>query len=263
VRDASSRYEIRAISRAVEILDLVEHSVGGATLGELVTGSGLTKTTVFRMVRNLEQAGLLERIEGTARYQLGLRCVGLGRSYLEQTDLRREALPILTRLRDTHNETVHLAVLDGELRVVYLEKLPARHAVGIMMSAVGRNAPAYCTGLGKALLAAHPGDPSAQLAEQGALVAKTPNTICEPDALRTELEVIRSTGFALDLEEHEVGVRCVAGTIRGPGGRPLAALSISGPADRLPQSLLRGELARAVVRAGEAISRRLGAPGGG
>jgi DNA-binding IclR family transcriptional regulator len=251
-------YEVRAISRALEVLDAIQGSGGGISLNELVEQSGLTKPTVFRMVRNLEHGGLVERVAGADRYRLGLRCVALGQAYLEQVDFRREALPVLERLRDSYNETVHLAVLDEHLRVVYLEKLEGRQAVGIMMSAVGRSAPSYCTGLGKALLSARDDDPVAVLEARGDLVRKTPTTIWRSEALRRELRTIRERGYALDLEEHEAGVRCVATAIRGPGGN-VAALSIAGPADRMPEELLRGELAAAAMKAGREISRRLGA----
>jgi DNA-binding IclR family transcriptional regulator len=252
-------YEVRAITRAFDILALLEQGPGGVSLHELVQRSELSKPTVFRMLRNLEHGGLVERVAGTDSYRLGLRCVRLGQAYLSQVDFRREALPVLERLRDSYSETVHLAVLDGDLRVVYLEKLEGSHAVGVMMSAIGRSAPSYCTGLGKALLAARDDDPVATLEQRGELVPKTAYTIWEPDALRAELRTIRDRGYSLDLEEHEEGVRCIATTIRGADGQVLAALSIAGPADRMPEGLLTGDLAHAAVKAGKEISRRLGA----
>jgi DNA-binding IclR family transcriptional regulator len=260
VASQGANYEVQAITRAATILELIEMGRGDTALNTLVARSGLRKPTVFRIVRNLERIGLVERVPGSDRYRLGLRCIELGQAYLQQVDFRREALPVLERLRDAYNETVHLAVLDEHLRVVYLEKLEGKHAIGIMMSAVGRSAPAYCTGLGKALLAARDDDPARQLAAQGALEYKTPNTIFEPDKLRAELKRIRDRGYALDLEEHEAGVRCVSATIEGAEGSVVAALSIAGPAQRLPKSLLSGELAQATMKAAREISRRLGAP---
>jgi DNA-binding IclR family transcriptional regulator len=258
VTDATAPYEVRAISRAFEILGHVEDGPGGISLNELVRRSALTKPTVFRMVKNLEHVGLVARVPGTDTYQLGLRCIRLGQAYLQQTDFRREALPVMERLRDAFNETVHLAVLDERLRVVYLEKLGGSHAVGIMMSAVGGTAPSYCTGLGKALLAARDDDPVAILQERGELKRKTSTTIWRPDALRRELATIAERGYSLDLEEHEPGVRCVATTIRGANGDPIAALSVAGPVGRMPEDLLTGELAEAVVKAAREIGRRVG-----
>lgn len=252
-------YVVRAVVRAARLLELLRTSDGSASLGDLSARSGLAKASVFRMLRTLEGTGLVERVPDEDRYRLGVRCLELGQAYLEQTDLRREAVPVLADLLGEFNETVHLGVLDDELRVVYLEKLESTHAVGIMMSRVGRTAPSFCTGLGKAMLAALPGDPVAALEERGALRSYTPSTIAEPKALRAELERIRKRGYSLDLEEHEPGVRCVGAAILGPHGEMVAGLSISGPAQRLPERLLRGRLAEAGGVAAAEIGRRLGA----
>jgi DNA-binding IclR family transcriptional regulator len=259
LEEGRAGYVVRAVVRAARLLELLRTSDGSASLGDLSARSGLAKASVFRMLRTLEGTGLVERVPDEDRYRLGVRCLELGQAYLEQTDLRREAVPVLADLLGEFNETVHLGVLDDELRVVYLEKLESTHAVGIMMSRVGRTAPSFCTGLGKAMLAALPGDPVAALEERGALRPYTPSTIAEPKALRAELERIRKRGYSLDLEEHEPGVRCVGAAILGPHGEMVAALSISGPAQRLPERLLRGRLAEAGGVAAAEIGRRLGA----
>jgi len=258
-RDGGDGYTIRAVVRAAQLLEILRTSDGGAGLQELVDRSGLAKPSIFRMMRTLEQIGLVERVPGQERYRLGVRCLEFGQAYLEQIDLRREALPVMERLLAEFNETVHLGVLDDRLRVVYLEKLDSAHAVGIMMSRVGRTAPSYCTALGKALLAAHDGDPVALLADRGELQRYTRNTLCDIDQLRTELARIRTRGYSLDLEEHEQGVRCVATVIPGADGRSAAALSIAGPAQRMPKELLEGELAEAAIAAAREIGRRIGA----
>jgi DNA-binding IclR family transcriptional regulator len=256
---ATRDYAVRAVVRAARLLELLRASDGGAPLNELAVRSGLAKASVFRMLRTLEGLGFVERSDGADRYRLGVRCLELGQAYLEQTDLRREARSVLTRLRDRFDETVHLAVLDDDYRVVYLEKLDSTQAVGIMMSRVGKTAPSYCTGLGKALLAAGDGDAVTALEERGALKRFTKNTIHRPAELRRELRRISGCGYALDLEEHEPGVRCVACAIEGPTGTAIAAVSIAGPAERLSEESLRGELATAVQQAAREIGLRLGA----
>lgn len=251
-------YHVRAVERAAQILDLLR-TAGRATLKELAHRSGLPKPSVFRMVRTLESVGLVERLPESESYRLGVRCLTLGQAYLEETDLRTEARPILEQLREDFDETIHLAVLDDELRVVYLDKLETAHAVGLMMSRIGKTVPSFCTGIGKAMLANQDGDPVSVLEASGVLRAYTTNTIFDPDSLRTELEVTRKRGYALDLGEHESGVRCVASPIRGPYETAVAAISIAGPSNRLPKRLLQGKLAEATVSAARAISRRLGA----
>ncbi|MGH3086209.1 MAG: IclR family transcriptional regulator [Rubrobacteraceae bacterium] len=253
-------YQVRAVLRAAAILELLRTAEGGASLKELASRSGLAKASAFRLLRTLECAGLVERTAGPDIYKLGVRCLALGQAYLEQTDLRREALPFLERLREEFDETVHLGVMDGEMRVVYLEKLETRNAVGLMMSRVGKTAPSFCTGVGKALLSGMSGDPVSTLEEKGVLRRYTPGTIYDPEELREELSKIRDRGFALDMEEHEAGVRCVACPITGPNRTAVAAVSIAGPSHRLPERLLEGELADAVVVAAREISHRLGSP---
>lgn len=256
---ATRDYAVRAVVRAARLLELLRASEGGAPLNELAVRSGLAKASVFRMLRTLEGLGLVERPDGAESYRLGVRCLELGQAYLEQTDLRREARPVLERLRDRFDETVHLAVLDDEFRVVYLDKLDSTHAVGIMMSRVGKTAPSYCTGLGKALLAPRDDDPVAALELRGVLRRFTKNTIHRPAELRRELMRIAERGYALDLEEHEPGVRCVACAIEGPSGKAVAAISIAGPAQRLAEDSLRGELAAAAASGAREIGLRLGA----
>jgi DNA-binding IclR family transcriptional regulator len=258
-RSVQGNYNVRAVERAAAILEILRVSDGGASLVELASGSGLAKPSVFRMVKTLESVGFVERVSGTERYRLGVRCLELGQAYLETTDLRSEAMPILHRLRDEFDETVHLGVLDDELRVVYLEKLETAHAIGLMMSRVGRTVPAYCTGMGKALLAYEAGDPVSVLEERGGLKKHTPNTIFEPAALRDELAKIRDRGYSIDFEEHEESVRCAAAPIMDSENKVVGALSISGPANRMPRELLEGELVRAVVDAAWEVGRRIGA----
>jgi DNA-binding IclR family transcriptional regulator len=255
---ARDGYHVRAVMRAVDILELLRTSGGGASLNELSGRSELAKASVFRMIRTLEETGLVERIPGSDTYRLGVRCLELGQAFLDQLDLRREAMPVLQRLRSEFDETVHLSVLDNELRLVFLEKLETTHAVGMMSSKVGRTAPSHCTASGKMLLAGLDGDPVSVLEDNGSLRRFTPNTVHEPDALRRELERIRTEGHSLDLEEHEPGVRCVAAPIRGTFGEMVAAVSIAAPAQRLPERLLRGEFATGVKAAASEISSRLG-----
>lgn len=258
--ESTNTYHVRAILRAFEVLEQVRRAGDGIGLKELGERTGLTKATTLRMVRNLEHVGMVEAVPGTNNYRLGVRCVELGQAYLEHADFRHEARPILERLRDEFGETVHLGVLDDGLRVVYLDKLEGRHAVGIMMSRVGVTAPAYCTGLGKALLAVQGSDAVHRLDVAGSRTTYTPSTIVGSEELERELELTRERGYALDLEEHEPGVCCVATTIPGLEGPVSVAISIAGPTHRLSEDALTGELASAVQAAAVEIGQRLGVP---
>ncbi len=123
VEEPGSVYAVRAVVRAARLLELLRSAQGGMTLQELTDASGLAKASVFRMLKTLEQVALVERLPRVERYRLGVRCLELGQAYLDNVDLRREALPVMEQLRDECNETIHLGLLDDELRVVYVEQL--------------------------------------------------------------------------------------------------------------------------------------------
>jgi IclR family KDG regulon transcriptional repressor len=251
-------YQVRAVVRAAELLQLIRQASGEATLGWLSTASGLSKPTVFRLVRTLMHVGLVETVPHRNAYRLGVQCVVLGQSYLENVDILREARSTLAELRDETTETVHLGVLDTDGRVVYLEKLEGHHAVGVMKSRVGRAVPAHCTGIGKMLLACLLPDLPAATPPDGEFERFTSATITNPEELSTELERISSRGYSLDLGEHEDGVQCVAVPILDGTGMAVAALSVTGPANRLPLDRLEHDLLASARVAATTISRRLG-----
>ena len=142
-------------------------------------------------------------------------------------DVVSASRPFLEQLSSETSETVHLAVLDGE-SVVYVDKIDSPHLLR-MYSHVGRRAPAYCTGLGKALLSSLTEPELRRIYPQKKLHRFTPNTITEPGRLEAELAEIRQRGVAVDNEEHEVGIVCFAAPVRERSGRVLAAISVSIP----------------------------------
>ncbi len=192
----------------------------------------LNTSTTFRQLATLVYYRYIRKDEATNQYRLGLSCLELARAYSEGDDLRRMALPSLQSLRDETRETVHLAVLD-QMEIVYIEKVQGLHAIGLMGSRVGGRAPAYCTGVGKALLAYQSPSVVKNYFVRRKLHRYTESTITSYRKLTDELESIQRQGYALDHGEHELQVRCVAAPIFDMSGEVIAGLSISGPADRL------------------------------
>ena len=254
-RADTGRYRIQSVERAVAILNAFSAEEPELGVTELADRLDLHKSTVHRFLVNLEAAGLVERNRHTARYRLGLRIFELGGLVLQQMSLWDEALPFLEGLVRDSGETGHLAVLDGG-EAVYIEKVEARKALRIP-SAIGRGYPAHATSLGKLLLAHLTADArDLVLAERG-LARCTPNTITGRDQLNTELDLIRSQGFAVDDEEYEEGLRCIGAPIVGHTGHVVAAIGIGGPVTRVtPQRV--GELAELVMSAAASLSRRMG-----
>jgi DNA-binding IclR family transcriptional regulator len=250
-----SRYTIRALDRGIRILSLLADGKP-RTLTDVSGQVGLNNSTTFRLLVTLAGHNYVVRDTGSGKYALGLSCLGLARAYQEGDVIRRTALPILQALRDETMETVHLAVLDG-MDVLYLDKVPGLHAIGLMSSHVGARFPAYCTGLGKALLAFADANLVRAHFERVGLRHYTDSTLTTVDALLHDLEQVRRHGFALDHGEHEPEVRCVAVPIFGARGAVLAALSVAGPASRLDPLQSNTVLIEKAVAAARSVSLHL------
>ena len=253
---SSGDYAIQALQRGMKVLDTLLDARTPLKLDDICARTGLPKSTAFRVVVNLLQGQYL--VEADEGYWLGLKLLRLGALVEEKLDLKRQARSILTELRDRVNETIHLAVLDSDLRVVYLEKLATQRAVGLMMSRIGITAPMHCTALGKAMAAFRPEDEIRQWIQTNGLKAYTDTTITHEAAFFRELGEIRSRGYAVDRGEFEATVRCVAAPIRDSTGRVIAAISISAPESRMTLQLLDSPMAAHVVEAASRISQALG-----
>jgi DNA-binding IclR family transcriptional regulator len=250
------RYNIRAVERALRLLSVMSDGKP-RTLRELSDKVGINSSTTFRILATLACSNYVERDDLTGAYRVGIACLELAGAYMESSDIRRIALSELERLRDETKETVHLAVLD-KMEVVYVEKLHGLHAIGIMHSQVGGRAPAYCTGLGKVLLAYTDQDLVRNYYIKTGLYRYSDATIQSVDALLEHLEKVRAQGYALDLGEHEAEVRCVAVPIFGMSGRVLSAISVSGPASRMTTLENQTELIQRTREAAYTISTRFG-----
>ncbi len=176
--------------------------------------------------------GLAERKDGD-RFYLGTKVIELAGSFLTKSDLRTESQAIMNELAEKTGETIHLAVPSGA-EVVYIAKIESRHALG-MSSHIGSRLPMFCTSLGKSILAFSQPEVLESILSQE-LQARTPHTITSAEALRAELVTVRSQGFALDNEENEPGICCVGAPVLDYSWMPIAAISISGPCERMTSS---------------------------
>jgi len=252
---AGDRYGIRVLDRAFLLLTILSDGAP-RTLVQLSAESALNTTTVFRLLASLQSHNYVARNQQTGEYTLGLACLELAHAYLG-TSVRSLALPHLLALREEARETVHLAVLD-RMEVVYVEKLDALHAIGLMSSQVGGRKPAYCTGVGKALLAYQDRAAVTDYYAMSGMPYLTTTTITTVEELLRELDGVRSRGYAFDLGENEAEVRCVAVPIFDAGGHPVAALSVSGPATRLDPITENQDVVGWATAAASRISTALG-----
>ncbi|HZR93698.1 MAG TPA: IclR family transcriptional regulator [Gaiellaceae bacterium] len=241
----------RALAALVHI---GECGARGLTLAECSASLGYSKPTAHRILRTLAARGFLRVDRERGLYSLGPANLRLGMAFLDQLDLRSEALPILRQLREQTGETVHLGVLDRH-DVVYIEKVESEHAVR-MFSRIGSTMPAYSTGVGKAILASLPPDELEQALPER-LEARTPRTIVDRAKLRRHLAEVRRRGYSTDDIENEDGIRCVGAPVFDHSGHVCAGISVAGPATRVTPERF-AELGLLVQEAAATISWRLG-----
>ena len=251
----SSRYTVSAAVKALQLLSAFSIREQQLSLADLAVRTGLPRATAFRLLSTLDEAGFVVKEDG--EYRLGLKCFVLGNVAGAGLDIRKEARRDLVALRDATGETCQIAILDS-WQVVYLERVLSRRPVGYMTSRVGTVLPAYCTGLGKTLLAHRPDDEFAAWGATQAFRAYTSHTLTTVEGLRAEFRAIRQRGYAVDDQEREMGVRCIAAPVRDHESEVVAAISMAGPSDRMPRKLVGSEMAARVVAAARAISLRLG-----
>jgi IclR family transcriptional regulator, KDG regulon repressor len=254
-KTTQSPYRVQVLDRALDILRVLGERQSDCSLAELCAALKLHKSTVHRLVMVLERHRLLDKHPDNGRYRLGLRLFELGSKAIAVVDLRERSRPFLDQVLSETQETVHLCVLD-EGEVLYLEKLEPQRSVRLA-SRVGRRVPAYCTSVGKAILAELPEAEVDGIIQRSGLKRITPNTITTSSSLKEELRKIRAKGYSVDDEENEEGVRCVGVAVRDYSGRPVAAISVSGPAFRVSKANV-AEIARSVRFAARALSRELG-----
>lgn len=246
---------IQTLVVAFDILDTIaDGGESGLTLSDISERLEIHKSTALRMLCTLEKLNCVVHDNDTGKYRLGIHLLELGSTFLEGVDLRREAKPYLEELSAASGEIVHLAILDGE-SVVYIEKIEAPQVL-TLYSRVGRRAPATCTAVGKVLLAYADCEFKDRIS-RGSFMKYTDQTITDPEIFLQELEKVRKNGYAIDNEEHEKHVRCVAAPIWNHEGQAVAAVSITGPSVRMTLERIQ-ELAPVVVSTALDISRRLG-----
>ncbi len=256
MNSVDDRYAIRSVDRAVDILTAVAAKNGGLTVDGIVADTGLPKSTAFRILATLTARRLLDRDEQSQTYRLGMLALVIGARAMGEVDLRRVARPHLESLVAKTGETVHLSIL-SEDNALCVDKLDASRSMR-MASFIGFLDPLHCSGVGKALLAFQDEPVRQQLLARMRFEPHTPRTITDPERLAAQIEEIRARGYAIDDEEIEQGLRCVAAPIRDHSGGVVAAVSISGPTTRVSQADIT-QLAQAVEDCSRSISHELGA----
>ena len=245
---------LSSVATSVRLLKAFSEEQVEIGISDLARRLGIAKSTVHRLAVTLVADGMLEQNPDTGKYRLGIALFRLGSLVRRRMIMSNEARPLLRELREKVNETVHLAVLDGS-EIMYVFNLESTQAIR-MRSDVGVRKPAYCTAEGQAILAFQPPDVIERVVGDG-LAPRTPQTIIDPNKLRKVLDGVRVRGCAIEDEESELGMRCIAAPLRNDAGEVVAAIGLAGPVSRLSKKALATFIPH-VIETATAISARLG-----
>ena len=252
---------VQSVRRALRILDVLAAASQDREDTGIVSISrrcGLPVSTAHRLLATLIDAGFATQNPESGQYRIGLHAFEIGNAFLDHTDLRPVARPYLTDLAELTGETVNLAIRDGH-DAVYIDQLESVQMLK-MFARPGARAPLACTGVGKILLSGLSPAVAERILNEAPLPQRTPHSVIEPAAVLRMLAAIRANGHAVDNEEVELGVRCVAAPIVDHHGEIQAAISVSGPTLRISDARIP-ELVRQVQGTAAAISAALGRNG--
>lgn len=246
---------VKSVLKTIEIIEELSNYPEGLTLNELSKNLCIHKSSVFRVIDTLSYKGYVEKNPENHKYKLGIKIVELSGNILRNMPIREIATPFLKKLSNKYNEVVHLTILrDGKM--VYIDKIEKPDSIA-MFSQIGRKVNVYSTAVGKAMLAFLENEELKTILEKVEFEPLTPNTITNKEILLEELKLIRKNGFAFDQEENENGIKAVAAPIFNQFGRPVAALSVTGPTFRMSQERMI-EIKDGVLEISQEISKKIG-----
>jgi IclR family pca regulon transcriptional regulator len=250
----------QSLERGLAILSSFNSDRPLIGVSELSRDLDLSRSTAHRYVATLAKLGYLQQDPESKRYRLGPKVLDLGFSALNSMDLLEIAAPHLRRLADETQRTVNLAILDGT-DVVYIERYrtarPGQQEIDLNLH-VGARLPAYCTAMGKAILAFLPQERLEELIERIDFVSRGPNTVTDPAAFREELARVRAAGISVNNEELAYGLRSIGAPIHSHSGEVLAALNLAVHRTMVSMEELVDQFGPAVMQAAEDISLSLG-----
>jgi IclR family acetate operon transcriptional repressor len=245
----------QSLTRALTLLERLSESDTGMHLTDLSYQLGMPAATVHRLLSTFEELDFVEQDPDEGSWFIGLKAFTVGNAFLKRRDFVASARPHMHALVDECGETVNLGVIDdGE--VVFISQVESQEVMRMIVR-LGSRSPIHASGVGKAMLANMPEQRVTRILQQRGLARYTDHTIDSPATLRDELEQVRQQGYALDDEEHAVGLRCVAAPIFDENGQALAAISLSGPKARIVDGRL-GEMGNAVRQTAAEITSELG-----
>jgi len=248
-------YLVHSLAKGVKVLSAFDYGKKELSVQEISKITSIHRTTVHRSVFTLEKEGFIERNETNGKYRLGLKLFELGNMVAANMDIRHRARTYLEKLADNCGIAVHLVIRDG-WEAIYIDKVEPTKSM-IRYSRIGKRVPLYCTAVGKVLLGGLPEEDIIKALSKIEFMKLTPNTIDNLYELLKQVQNAKEVGYALDLEELELGLNCIAVPIYNHFGNIIAAVSASGSASQFPVENIQ-ELVKNVQETGNGISSSLG-----
>lgn len=252
---------VQSVHHALQLFEVFRTSEKKDQFGvtELSKTLGLHKNNVFRLLATLESRGYIEQNSFTENYRLGIGIFNLGQKFVNKLGLLKLAKPFMEKIVAECGESVYIGIL-REGTVVYLDIVDAPQTVRIV-SRVGKDAPAYCTAIGKVQLASASEEEINKVYMGARLKKYTEHTITSLPELKKHLKVVSEQDYSFDDEEFEDDVRCIAVPVKDYLGVPVAALSVTGPLCRMSYEKMTGHILPVAQKYAKEISKRLGYQG--
>jgi len=253
------KYSIQAVENALNVLEQFEGKKAELGITELSQNLDLHKNNIFRLLATLESRGYIEQNKNNEHYRLGIKSLELGRAFLAHTGLIKVAVKNLEDLCNEVNETVYLSIMKKN-QVLFIEDWEAKRALRVA-SRIGERLSPLCTATGKVFLAYFGKEERDTVINNNEFVKYTDNTILTEDEYRKGLEKVEEAGYALDNQEKDLGVVCVAGPIFNYNNDVVASISISGPSIRLTEETVKDFYVNHVVECCKKVSTAIGYSG--
>ena len=259
MKKEKDKYSIQAVENALDVLEQFKGEKAELGITELSRNLSLHKNNVFRLLATLESKGYIEQNRNNEHYRLGIKSLELGKAFLSHTGLIKVALERLEKLCSEVKETAYLGIM-REHQVFYIEDAEANQALRVA-SRLGTRLTPLCTAIGKIILAHYDEDEREKVIENNPIVRFTDNTILTKEKLLEELDMIKERGYAVDNEELDDGVKCIAGPVFNYNDQIVAGVSVSGPSSRLTAEQIENFYSKKVMECSRNLSIAIGYTG--
>ena len=252
IKGEDKYFFIRSLAKGIQILELLSDNEA-LTVTQVAKMMNINRAGSHRFLSTLKELGYADK-DNTSRYFLTPKVIELGMKVLDRFEIRKIAHPFLQELSTKFNETINLGYFNGK-EVLTIDKIDSTEILR-MDAGIGGGEPAYCTSLGKAILAFLPATQLEKYLSAIEMTAFTPNSVTSKEKLKEELMQIKENGYAIDDEELSVGLRCIGAPLFDHSGQPLFAISISGPSIRFGSKRME-EMQRELKKICQSLSGKM------